>query len=139
MPADVQYWTVQKTVRHPSCLQQQGWCSALDQARGLDDLSPHDEPGKVGGAVVAIQSSCAPDRDAVPMEPANDTFQEIEEAAKAYARECILANPREPALAELVRHIIACGDGRPIGFWVAAIEEAVELDSQRCCQEDHDD
>ena len=71
--------------------------------------------------------------------PANDTFQEIEEAAKAYARQCIPANPREPALAELVRHIIACGDERPIGFWIAAIEECVKLDSQRCYLQDWDD
>ena len=73
------------------------------------------------------------------MKAANDTFQEIAEAAQAYARDCIPANPKEPALAELVRHIIVCGNERPIGFWVAAIEKCVELDSQRCYQEDWDD
>jgi hypothetical protein len=57
----------------------------------------------------------------------------------SYALGCIPANPKEPALAELVRHIIACGDERPIGFWVAAIEECVELDSDRCYLQDWDD
>ena len=77
-------------------------------------------------------SGAAADIMRVRLDAANDTFQEIERAGQAYARTtCVPANPREPALAVLVDHIIACGNERPIGFWIAAIHECVELDNDR--------
>jgi len=56
-------------------------------------------------------------------QPANDTFQELREAGEAYGLECC-------TLEELVIHIIACGDERPLGFWTAAIKELVRLEAQ---------